>query len=393
MSFRTIVAFILEALLLVMTMGTEIKEFLIAAVCLGGLLVLSFISAVSAMLILRFSVSLYKPVCERGKTARFQMKLMGPLILPVVCSITLHTPFIEPKKATVPIFGKLALTVFKSQQSFDFSVNCPHSGNWRVGIKKIKVCDIFGFFKLPILFTPKAAYTDKISVTPQFHPQNSLKENSGRLDHYSGLAFGNSELGETFEDNRGYLQGDPLRRINWKQSVKLGKLITKLYEKPRKAEIIIAIDYYTLETRGEGDDIYREAALFISEYFAGQKNNVTVCLLRPENSEIKFVCEDVSNLSELALNLANLSFKKNVSPLTDIPLNDIDFYDADHAFIITSNPHNSLITEIEIMNRQGLYVSAIIPKATASAQFFDCPHLTFINSSKEISQKVGAVLC
>ncbi len=393
MSFRAIVAFLLEAALLIMVMGTEIREFLIAAVCLGGLLALSLFSVLWAMLFLRLNVVLNNSSCEREGKTKFAIKINGLLLLPVVCNINIRTPFMERRKATFPIYSNIVLNVFKIKRSFDFFINCPHSGNWRVGIKKIRVCDIFGFFRFPLLFTEKSHYAYRISVTPKFYPQVDFKDTAGTLDNYSGLSFGNSELGDVFEDSRAYIQGDPLRRINWKQSVKIGKLITRLYEKPKRSKIIIAVDYYTLENRGKCDDIYRETALYISEYFAGKKNDITVCLLRPEDLGIEFLCSDISELSSLALNLADLSFKKSVSALTDIPLNDFDFYDSDHVFIITSNPHHSLITTIETMNSQGLDVNIIIPKASSSNQVSEGEYLTVINSSDEIPEKVGAVLC
>ena len=393
MSFRGIIAILLEAGLIIMVMGTEIKEFLISAVCLGGLLVLSFFSVLWAMLFLRFSTFFKHSSCEREQSIKFTLKIRGILLLPVVLQTALRTPFKERRKATVPIYSNIVLDILKLNRCFDFMINCPHSGNWSVGIKRIKVCDIFGFFKTPLLFTAVQNCTDRVTVTPKFYWQENSKDTAGAVDNYSGLAFGNSELGEVFEDNRTYRQGDPLRRINWKQSAKIGKPITRLYEKPKKSRVVIALDYYTLEDRGRCDDIYRETALFIAEYFAGQKNDVTVCLLRPENLGVEFTCSDITDLSNLALDLADICFKRDVSGLTDIPLNDFDFYDRDRIFIITSNPHNSVITASEIMNSQDLYVAVITPKTAALTELAESPYITVLNSSDEISQKVGAVLC
>ncbi len=392
MSFRAIFAITLEAILLIMVMGTNIKEFLIAAACLGGLLVLSIFSVLWAMLFLRFSSFSEPSYCEREQNIKFILKISGILLFPVVCKTTLRTPYKERHKATVPIYSNFVLNTFKFTRSFDFNVNCPYSGNWSVGIKKISICDIFGFFKLPPLFATKKNCTVKVSVTPKFYPQENSKETAGTIDHYSGLSFGNSELGDVFEDNRAYLQGDPLRRINWKQSVKIGKPITRLYEKPKKSRVVIALDYYTLEAHKRCDDTYRETALFIAEYFAGQKNDVTVCLLRPENLGVEFTCNDITDLSNLALDLADLSFKRDVSPLTDIPLNDFDFHDRDRLFIITSNPHNSLIAATEIMNSQGLYVAVITPKTKSLNKYPESPYITVLKSNNDIPQKVGAVL-
>ena len=393
MTFRATFAILIEVALLIMVMGSDIREFLIAAVCLGGLLVLSFISVLFSALLLRFSVSCKDTACVRKENIGFTLKIRGLLLFPVVCSMTVATPFKEKYKSVFPIHSNIALSVFKIDRYFDFNVNCLHSGCWKIGVKRLRVCDLFGFFKLPVIFTPKKNYTVKIFVTPKFHEQARFIDAEGTLDSYSGFAFGNSETGEVFEDNRDYQYGDPLRRINWKQSAKYAKPITRLYDKPKKTRVIIAVDYYTLESKGSCDDIYREAALFIAEYFTEHKNDVMVSVLRPENLMLDFNCNDITDLSALALELADIYFKKDSFALTDIPLNDYEFYDRDRLFIITSNPHSSLIEAVKIMNSQGMYVAIITPKTSDIRKEFNSPYITVVTDCDEISQKVGAVSC
>ncbi len=393
MSFRTIFAIIVEAGLLIMVMGTEIKEFLIAAACIGGLLVVSFFSVLWALLAVRFSTISNENSCEREQEVRFTLKANGILIFPVVCKITIRTPFKERRKSKFPINNKFALEVFKLNRSLEFNINCPHSGTWQIGIRSLVISDIFGFFNIPVLFILKKQCTAEITVVPKFYQQVEFAESAGSIDNLSSLSFGNSELGDTFDDNRDYRYGDPLRRINWKQSAKFGNLVTRTYERPRKSRAVVALDYYTLESRGGCDDCYREAALFISEYFAEQKNDVTIRLLRPENLKIEFDCNDVTDLSNLAVELAGISFKKDTSPLTDTLLKDFDFEDRDKVFIISSNPHHSVIASAEAMNNQGMQVAIITPKTDAINQDLDSTYITVLNGSDEITKKVGAVLC
>ncbi len=393
MSLRAVVVLLLETVLIILTTGTEIKEFLIAAVCVGALLAVSLISAIWAMLILRLSGFCQKASCERNKDVTFTLEIKGFLLLPVVCKIKLLTPYTKRAKAKFPVFINLALNILKINRSFDFNINCCHSGNWRVGIKKIKVCDVFGLFELPLLFAKKEQYTDKVLVTPKFYFQEYSKENIGTVDNYSGFSFGTSENGEVFEDNRAYQQGDPLRRINWKQSMKLQKPITRLYEKPKKSRVLIALDYYTLEAYGDCDDIYRETALYIADYFTGFKNEVTVCVLRPENLGLDFYCNDKADLSYLSMDIADITFKRDKSALTDIPLNDFDFNGKDRLFIITSNPHQSLIESVEIMNSQGFLANIIVAKTNGFIETFESSYITVIENSDEIPKKAGDALC
>ncbi len=136
MSFRGIFALLLEAALLIMVMGTEIREFLIAAVCLGGLLVLCLFSVLWAVLSLRFSALCENTSCERGKSIKFTLRIKGLLILPAICRIRVLTPFRERKKAKAPIYSNLALNILRLNRSYDFSVNCPPLGTLADRCKK-----------------------------------------------------------------------------------------------------------------------------------------------------------------------------------------------------------------------------------------------------------------
>ena len=393
MSLRAIVALILEACLLILVMGTEIREFLIAAACLGGLLALSLISVLWAAFCLRVKCINKNTFCEREKNTEFTFNIKGLLVLPVIFKITIRTPFKERRKAIFPIYNHFVLDTFKFSRGFDFKMNCPHSGIWSVGAKRIRICDIFGFFSLPVFFAPKMNQEFQISVTPKYYPRKALNEVLGGVDNYSGLSFGNSELGETFDDNREYRYGDPLRRINWKQSAKFRKPITRMYEMPKKSRAKVLIDYYTLESGSDCDDAYRETALYIAEFFIEQKNEVVISYLRPEFLSSDYCYNEITELSNLSLELAGLSFKKSKSPLTDTPLNDFDFYDRDHIFIITSNPHPSLMALVENMNDQGVFASVIVAKTKALPDIEDSYYLTVLNSCEEIPEKVGGLLC
>ena len=393
MSVRAVIALLLEAFFLVMALGSEIREFLIAAACLGGLLVLSFLSAALAIIFLRLKCTYDTSMCEREDDASFNLKIKGFIVLPVICRMTVRTPFKEKRKARYPIYNNFPLDAFNFKRSYDFIINCPHSGNWNIGAKSIRACDIFGFFALPFFFDRREKKEAPISVLPKFYYQNSRHETLGGVDNYNGLSFGNSELGESLDDNRDYRLGDPLRRINWKMSAKLRKPITRLYEKPKKTRVIIALDYYTLESGADCDDMYREAALFIGEYYSDYKNDITVTYLRPEGRTSQFNCNDVSELENLALYLTDMTFKKDKSPLTDIPLNDFEFYERNRLFIITANPESSLVETVKNMNSKGVFVNIIVPKTKFISDLELGSFVTVLGESDEIPQKVGGILC
>ena len=113
---------------------------------------------------------------------------------------------------------------------------------------------------------------------PKSHPIEYLSKSFNADKVFEGTSQQSFEIGENFDDTRTFRDGDPLRRIHWKQSAKTGKLFTRLFEKPREPKTIILIDVYTLETKGVCDDIYRETALCLAKHSADSKTHTALYL-------------------------------------------------------------------------------------------------------------------
>ena len=393
MSLRGLFALVLEAFLLIMALGTDIREFLIAAVCLGGLLVFSFVSVLWAVVFLRFTATTPQVPHIRENSVTVTLNVKGLQILPVLCKIKIQPPYNEKTEKTIPLYNAFVLSVFKLNRKYDFTLELLHTGHWNLGIKFLRVCDVFGFFVSPLIFTSRKRFSEEISVMPQSHIIESFSKSFNAEKVYEGTSRQSYETGETFDDSRLYRDGDPLRRIHWKQSAKTGKLFTRLFEKPREPKTVILLDACTLETKDFCDDIYREATFCLAEHSALSGAQTVIHLMRG-SSPWEFPLQDDELLPNLRKNLADLQFKKSRSVLAGGDIKKERFPLTDKLFIITSNPDSSVVN-MALDSKDGVKTVLIIAKGSHSSVRFteeESDSLVIIEHPNEIPKKVGNIL-
>ena len=393
MSLRGLFALVLEAFLLIMALGTDIREFLIAAVCLGGLLVLSFVSVLWAVVFLRFTATTPHTQHVRTNTITITLNVKGLQILPVLCKIKIQPPYNEKTEQSAPLYNAFILNVFKLNRKYDFTLELLHPGHWNLGIKLLRVCDVFGFFVSPLIFTSRKRISEEISVMPKSHTIESFSKSFNAEKVYEGTSRQSYEMGETFDDSRLYRDGDPLRRIHWKQSAKTGKLYTRLFEKPREPKTVVLIDACTAETKDYCDDIYREVAFCLAEYSA-KFNAQTVIHLMRGAAPWEFSLQDTELLPKLRNDLSDLQFKKTLSPLAGGDIKRDQFALTDKLYIVTSNPDSSVISMAE-NSRGSVKTALIIAKGSRSSVRYtaeESDSLAIIENPCEIPEKVGNIL-
>lgn len=136
-------------------------------------------------------------------------------------------------------------------QTFEVTFTAKICGPSRVGIKSIKATDYLGIFsfkacrktyeklKRQVAVIPNMAdislRDDKILMIMQAANQN---EDSDDTIEAGSTAFG----GFPGCDNREYIPGDPLKRINWKQSAKRGKLLVRLDDALSSKSVNLVLD-------------------------------------------------------------------------------------------------------------------------------------------------------
>lgn len=123
-------------------------------------------------------------------------------------------------------------------------------GYFRIGPTRLRSGDLFGFFPSERDFKQQ----DAITVYPKTYTLDELGLTSAR-------PFGEHAGGKRiFEDPmrvigvRDYSPGDPLKRVDWKATARLGRLQSRLYQPSHEQSVVVALNITTLEQTWEGFD-------------------------------------------------------------------------------------------------------------------------------------------
>lgn len=141
-------------------------------------------------------------------------------------------------------------TSLAGNQALDWSFRLApiERGYYRLGPARLRSGDLFGFFERE----EQLEQQDSLLVYPQTFELPELGLDSER-------PFGDRRGGNRiFEDPsrvvgvRDYLPGDPLKRVDWNATARVGRLQSRLYEPSRTLATVVALNVTTMEHSWEG---------------------------------------------------------------------------------------------------------------------------------------------
>ncbi len=148
--------------------------------------------------------------------------------------------------------SKLLVTALpKSAKAFDIVFHAKICGKSMVGIENARVTDYLGLFSFPIKGVDYASLQRKVSVIPDIAEISARDDNLKKVMQTSLQADDSDDTVEasrhTFGgfpgyDNREYVPGDPIKRINWKQSAKRNKLLVRLDDEMASKAVNVVLD-------------------------------------------------------------------------------------------------------------------------------------------------------
>jgi len=111
-------------------------------------------------------------------------------------------------------------------------------GVYELGPTRVVAGDPFGLFYREMLIPGH----DKIMVLPYYEPITSFLTPAGYLPGGKALRTRSLEVTPYAVGVRQYLPGDPLRRIDWKSSARLDRLMVKEFEQDPESNVWIILD-------------------------------------------------------------------------------------------------------------------------------------------------------
>lgn len=199
-------------------------------------------AALTCWLLALFSVLLGALTCKvsqsvgggqtsRGSSCPYHLSLRMPVPAPIA-PLSLKVCLPSGRQSDF----SLAANLFGVTES-DNTFPCPHVGVYPVGITQITFSDCFGLFSLrrksplPLVFVtvlPNPIETEPLAVSPGEGESSTTQR--ALADH------------SVPEDIRAWQDGDELKRVHWKLSMRRQSLMVHTYETPQRPDALVLLD-------------------------------------------------------------------------------------------------------------------------------------------------------
>lgn len=145
----------------------------------------------------------------------------------------------------------LVSVLSRSRQEFEVVFKAKICGKSMVGIEQLRVTDYLGLFSFGVKKVDYAALQKKVAVIPNFAEISARDDNLTKVMQMSMQADDSDDTVEAAlhsfggfpgYDNREYVPGDPIKRINWKQSAKRNRLLVRLDDEMASKAVNVVLD-------------------------------------------------------------------------------------------------------------------------------------------------------
>lgn len=205
------------------------------ALLLGAAALASWLLALLSVLFASFSCRLsQKSSCaevDRGGVCPYTLSVsllcplpIAPLSLRVAMPNGRQSEFLLPTR----LFGAT-----ESDNSFP----CPHVGVFGVGALRVAFGDVFGFFSLSQAVKVPCL---SVAVLPVPRKTQPLAASPGEGESTSAQRAQADRT--TPADTRAWQEGDELRRVHWKLSMRRQTLMVHTYETPQRPDALVLLD-------------------------------------------------------------------------------------------------------------------------------------------------------
>ena len=117
-------------------------------------------------------------------------------------------------------------------------IKCNYRGEYYVGVESVEITDLLYMFRITYPLGSKL----KVVVLPRVVPLEQLGIAPPEVDVKNPIRNSNFTEEELDTEIRRYYPGDNRKRIHWKASAKMNKLMSRKYQQKPKTEIILFMD-------------------------------------------------------------------------------------------------------------------------------------------------------
>ncbi|HHX18611.1 MAG TPA: DUF58 domain-containing protein [Clostridium sp.] len=203
-----------------------------------------------------------------------------------------------------------------SKKTFQFKAVAKYRGEYEIGIKSIEFEDYLGILKL----THKPQSSKVIKVHPRIVELSGIKLKSMLLSESHSIPNTLFESTNTMSDIREYIYGDSIKRIHWKLSSKMNKLLVKKFDATSKSNSALILDLTKLSYSPEEilsiEDTLIECVVSFAYYLLGSWANISLIYYKDKYTEIK--AQNILQFQNIYDILTRITFTQDAVEVKDL---------------------------------------------------------------------------
>lgn len=408
MTVRGISCIVLDLVLLVLALGTGIRELLVAAAFLAIFWIFALLSLGLASLTLSAVGELDRREVNRGDEVQYSFVLSGRVFLPVAGHLSMLPPGVRPGYAREQNHAFfLRPTIVPWRRTFPLTLPCRHRGRWQVAPQVLRLQDIFGLFSLPILQNGRVQPVPRLlTVYPRIHRLSAPREKLSANQGFAAALLRNAQSGELFGDTRQYQPGDPFKRVHWKQSARTGQLYVRQFEEQENPRALLVMDIGCRREDVERNaDTATEIVASLARHVVQGGRELQVLPVRTRaagdfiGGSVGCYVHSERDMGILMELLCDVTYHRTDEPLDAWQLRDVRLSNVGAVFVVTDNPSEGLMEDLMLLRRGGrrvlCFVTAMsggLPRTVEEALRDPNRSPVLVSDPTQIAEKVGGAL-
>ena len=221
------------AAMLAAALSTGTRLYYLIFYALLSMLLLGFASVVWTLATLKVELRGVKPRVSRGERISAVFSVRHGCLLPVsAIRVRLSVPSTGAPSQEVNVYCPPF-----ARRNFRQVIACPHRGVYGVGVARVSVTDAFGLLSLGR--RPRTRLTE-VEVAPRVRETEPLPLSAA--DQGAQIISRAAEDSASPSDVRAWQEGDELKKMHWKLSLRKRELMVRTYEESARPDTLVIPD-------------------------------------------------------------------------------------------------------------------------------------------------------
>lgn len=234
------------AIIFALFLDANVGLFIVLTLLLAPLL--SVFLAWLASRMVSISCEMEEALLSKGDTCTMQISVQNRSIFPTP---PLSVQLTNEAGARCEQSKLLVTALSRTTKEFEVVFHAKICGLSMVGIESVRVTDYLGLFSFRVKGVNYDSLQQRVAVIPDMAEISARDDNLVKVMQTSLQADDSDDTVEAGQhtfggfpgyDNREYVPGDPIKRINWKQSAKRNKLLVRLDDEMASKAVNVVLD-------------------------------------------------------------------------------------------------------------------------------------------------------